>query len=145
MQSTENNQSFFLTFGNLEEHGPHLPVGSDYYVAVAMRDGLIERLREAHPDYEMVVVPVLPLGEGGANDLARDFEHIGTFALRYETLRDVTIDMGASIANKGFQNIFLIHAHGAPLHSVAFNEASAFVSGCLWPKAAAHELETRWH
>jgi len=119
---------FFLTFGNLEEHGPHIPVGSDYYMAVAVRDGLIERLKASYPDYDMVVVPVIPLGEGGANDLARDFEHVGTFALRYETLRDVTIDMGASIANKGFQNIFLIHAHGAPLHSVAFNEASAFVS-----------------
>ena len=36
--------------------------------------------------------------------------------------------MGASVASKGFQNIFLIHSHGSPLHNVAFNEAAAFVS-----------------
>jgi creatinine amidohydrolase len=119
---------FFLTFGNLEEHGPHIPVGSDYYQATAVRDQLIERLQAERPDYEFVVVPVIPLGEGGANDLARQFEHIGTFAVRYSTLRDVTIDVGASIAGKGFENIFLIHGHGSPFHNVAFNEAAAFVS-----------------
>lgn len=119
---------FFLTFGNLEEHGPHIPVGSDYYIAIGVRDRLIDRLRAQHPDYDMVVVPVMPLGEGGANDLARQFDHVGTFALRYSTLRDVAIDMGASIASKGFQNIFLIHAHGSPLHNIAFNEAARFVS-----------------
>ncbi len=119
---------FFLTFGNLEEHGPHIPVGADYYAAITVRDGLIARLRVTHPEYDIVVVPVMPLGEGGANDLAHEFDHIGTFALRYSTLRDVAIDMGASIASKGFQNIFLIHHHGAPLHNVAFNEAAAFVS-----------------
>jgi creatinine amidohydrolase len=119
---------FFLTFGNLEEHGPHLPVGSDYFQAVGVRNRLIERLQKSHSDYDFVIVPVIPLGEGGANDLARQFDHIGTFAVRYETLRDVTIDMGSSIARKGFHNIFLIHSHGSSLHNVAFNEAANFVS-----------------
>jgi creatinine amidohydrolase len=119
---------FFLTFGNLEEHGPHVPVGSDYFQAVGVRDGLIARLDEAHPGYSFVIVPVVPLGEGGANDLARQLEHVGTFAVRFKTLRDVTIDLGAAIARKGFQNIFVIHSHGTTLHNVAFNDAAAFVS-----------------
>lgn len=119
---------FFLTFGNLEEHGPQLPVGSDYFQAVGVRDRLIDRLGEAHPQYSFVIVPVVPLGEGGANDLARQLEHVGTFAVRFETLRDVAIDLGAAVARKGFQHIFLIHSHGNPLHNVAFNEAAAFVS-----------------
>ena len=55
---------FFLTFGNLEEHGPQVPVGSDYYQAIGVRDRLIERLQVAHPDYEMVVVPVIPARRG---------------------------------------------------------------------------------
>lgn len=53
---------FLLTFGNLEEHGPHLPVGSDYFHAVGIRDGLITRLEQAHADYDFVIVPVVPLG-----------------------------------------------------------------------------------
>ncbi|MCI0616936.1 creatininase family protein [bacterium] len=119
---------FFLTFGNLEEHGPHLPVGSDYFQAIGVRDGLIARLRAVHPDYDFVLVPVVPLGEGGANNMALQLDHIGTFDIRYETLLNVAIDLGATIARKGFQNIFLIHSHGSPLHNVAFTEAAAFVS-----------------
>ena len=79
----------------------------------------------------MVIVPVIPLGEGSADDSARqlDQEHWpGTFALRFTTLRDIAIDLGASIARKGFRNIFLIHNHGAELHNLAFNQAAAFVS-----------------
>lgn len=119
---------FFLTFGILEEHGPHIPVGADYFQSVGIRDRLIERLQAVHPDFDFVVMPVVPLGEGGANDLAWQFDHVGTFSVRFSTLRDVAIDLGASIARKGFQNIFLIHSHGSALHNVAYNEAASFVS-----------------
>jgi creatinine amidohydrolase len=119
---------FILTFGNLEEHGPHLPVGSDYFQAIGVREGMVERLLESHPEHTFVLVPVVPLGEGGFNDIAREFDHIGTFGTRFETLRDVTVDLGASIAAKGFENIFVVHSHGMPFHNVAFTQASAFVS-----------------
>lgn len=119
---------FILTFGNMEEHGPHLPVGSDYFQALAVRDGVVAKLRESHPDYTFVLVPVVPLGEGGFNDMARQFDHIGAFGVRFETLRDVAVDLGAAIAGKGFRNIFLLHSHGMPMHNVAFTQASAFVS-----------------
>lgn len=119
---------FLLTFGNLEEHGPHSPVGSDYYRAIGIRDRLIDRLHDAHSDYQFVIFPVVPIGEGGANDFAREPDHIGTYAVRYATLRDVAIDLGGTIARKGFRNIFVIEAHGSPLHNVAFNQACDFVS-----------------
>ena len=119
---------FVLTFGNLEEHGPHIPVGSDYFQAVALRDGLIERLRERHPEYTFVNAPVFPLGEGGFNDFARAFEHPGAFGIRFETLRDLTVDFGAAIARKGFEHIFVVHFHGSPFHSVAFTQAADFIS-----------------
>ena len=127
-QLDRNKSIFILTFGNLEEHGPHIPIGSDTYQAVAVRDGLVQQLQESHPDYDLVLVPVIPLGEGGANNLAHEFVHIGTYAVRYSTLRDVAIDMGAAIAANGFKHIFLIHNHGAPLHNIAFSEAAEFVS-----------------
>jgi creatinine amidohydrolase/Fe(II)-dependent formamide hydrolase-like protein len=119
---------WFLTFGNMEQHGPHLPVGSDYFQAVGVRDGLIERLRTKHPDFMFVLFPVIPLGEGGANDVALELDHPGTYAVRFETLRSVAIDIGSAIARKGFRNLFLIHGHGSPLHNIAFTEAAAFVS-----------------
>jgi creatinine amidohydrolase len=119
---------FFLTFGNLEEHGPHMPVGSDYYRAIGIRNGLINRLHDTHPDYQFVLFPVVPIGVGGANDLVREPDHIGTYSVRYETLRNTAIDLGGTIARKGFRNIFVIEAHGDQLHNVAFNQAADFVS-----------------
>jgi creatinine amidohydrolase/Fe(II)-dependent formamide hydrolase-like protein len=119
---------FFLTFGNLEVHGPALPVGSDYFQAVRVRDAVIQKLQGAYPDRQFVVMPVVPLGEGGAEQVAGESDHLGTFQVRYETLRNVAIDLGSAIARKGFRHIILIHAHGGPLHNVAFTEAAAFVS-----------------
>lgn len=119
---------FVLTFGNMEEHGPHLPVGSDYFQVLGVREGLVKKLRQSHPGYTFVLVPVVPLGEGGFNDMARQFDHVGTFGVRFSTLRDVAVDLGAAIAGKGFRNIFLLHNHGMPMHNVAFTQASAFVS-----------------
>ena len=119
---------FFLTFGNLEEHGPHLPVGSDFFQASALRDGVIQSLSATHPDDTFVIAPVVPLGEGGANDIAGQLEHVGTFGVRFETLRNVAVDLGSAVARQGFRKIILVHFHGMPLHSIAFSDASAYVS-----------------
>ena len=119
---------FILTFGILEEHGPHIPIGSDTYQAEGVRDGLVQQLQKSHPEYDVVLVPVIPLGEGGFNKFAHEFTHIGTYSIRYSTLRDVAIDMGAAIAANGFKHIFLIHSHGSPRHNIAFTEAADFVS-----------------
>ena len=119
---------FFLTIGNLEQHGPHLPVGADYFQAMGIRDGLIKRLRVSHPDYDLVLVPPIMLGEEGPEVHAGEFNHIGTFPLRFETLRAVAIDWGSTIARKGFKNVFLVHSYGFPLGNTAFNQAAAFVS-----------------
>jgi creatinine amidohydrolase/Fe(II)-dependent formamide hydrolase-like protein len=125
---SRDSSIFFLTFGNLEVHGPHLPLGTDHFQAIGFRDGLVERLRAAYPAYDIVVVPTVPLGEGGVEELAGHWDHTGSFAVRYETLRNVAIDLGAEIARKGFKHIFLVHAHGGFLHCIAFSEATAFVS-----------------
>ena len=120
---------FILTFGIMEEHGPVLPIGTDWIPNLAIRDKLSQHLRTVFPDYDVVLVEPLPLGEAGANDIAGRFEHPGSFTVRFETLRAVALDLGATIARKGFQNILIVADHGMPLHSEAFNEASDFVSG----------------
>ncbi len=122
------NSVFFLTMGNLEQHGPHLPVGADYFQAMGIRDGMIKRLRVSHPDYDLVLVPPVMLGEEGPEVHAGEFNHIGTFPLRFETLRGVAIDWGSTIARKGFKNVFLVHSYGFPPGNSAFNQAAAYVS-----------------
>lgn len=127
-QVDRNESIVFLTFGNVEAHGPQNPTGSDYFQAVGVRNGLIERLKESHPNFVFLLYPVVPMAVGGANDMARQFDYVGTFDVRFETLRDVAIDLGASIARQGFRYIFVDYGHAAPLNSVALTDAAAFVS-----------------
>jgi creatinine amidohydrolase/Fe(II)-dependent formamide hydrolase-like protein len=37
---------FLLTFGNLEAHGPYLPVGSDLFLATGLRDRVVAEVRK---------------------------------------------------------------------------------------------------
>jgi len=76
----------------MEEHGPHLPIGTDWFHDIAFEDGLIAHLRTAHPDYDIVLVAPMPLGEAGANDIAGQFEHPGSFTVRFKTLRVVALE-----------------------------------------------------
>jgi len=129
VQNLDRNRTIFLLrFSIMEEHGSHLPIGTDWFHDIAFQDGLIAQLRAAHPDYNVVLVAPMPLGEAGANDIAGQFEHPGSFTVRFKTLRAVALDMGATIARKGFKYIFVVAGHGMPLYSEAINEASDFVS-----------------
>jgi creatinine amidohydrolase len=119
---------FILTVGMLEAHGPHLPIGTDtiglaYEVARASR-----RIGEALPDWNVVVMPPLPYGQSGANDLGGRLVHPGTYAIRQTTLRSLVADLGAQVAQNGFKWIFVLNGHGAPTHNIAINEACDFVS-----------------
>lgn len=119
---------FVLTFGNVEVHGPHLPLGTDHFIAAGFRDGLVERLHASYPERDIVLMPMVPFGEGAVEELAGRWDHTGSFSVRYGTLRNVAIDLGSEAARKGFKYIFLLHAHGGFFHNIAFSEASAFVS-----------------
>lgn len=119
---------FILRFGIMEEHGPHLPIGTDWFHDVAFEDGLITHLQKAHPGYNIVLVAPMPLGVAGANDIVGQFDHPGSFTVRSTTLRAVAVDMGSAIARKGFKNIFVISGHGMPAHNQPLNQASDFVS-----------------
>jgi hypothetical protein len=119
---------FCMVFGIMEEHGPHLPVGNDWFEDLYLRDAVVASLRVSHPDYTFVLVPPAPLGVAGANDLAGQFEHPGSMTVRFETLRDVVADLGGSIARKGFVNILVFSTHSMTLHSLAVDQAAAFVT-----------------
>ena len=90
------------------------------------RDRLVRRLAAAHPDYHFVMMPVVPLGEGGANDAA---DSRTTSALRCprRDLRNVASDL-VHTSRGGVNNILIIECHGAQLHNVAFTQAARFVS-----------------
>jgi creatinine amidohydrolase/Fe(II)-dependent formamide hydrolase-like protein len=119
---------FILPVGMIEQHGPHLPVGADTIGVTYEASGVSRRLSRTLPDWHIVMMPAMNYGQSGANQLGDMPIHPGTYAIRQSTLRSLVADLGAQIAQNGFEWIFVMNGHGAPTHNIAINEACDYVS-----------------
>jgi creatinine amidohydrolase len=119
---------FLLTVGMLEEHGPHLPIGADTFGVSFETNGVAERVAGSLPQWNVVMMPPINYGQGGANQIGGRLVHPGTYGVRQSTIRSLVADVGAQIALNRFKWIFVLNGHGAPTHHLAINEACDFVS-----------------
>jgi creatinine amidohydrolase len=117
----DHNALVLLPLGVIEEHGPHLCLGTDIYTAHIHSNFIKEKLEGK--GHTVVIAPPFYWGicqsTGG---------FIGSFKVRKETVKALLFDILASLAEFGFKNIFGINAHGDIEHSIAlmetFKEAS---------------------
>lgn len=96
----EGRDAALLVLGATEQHGPHLPLGTDTLLAEELARRLAQRLG-------CIALPVLPVG---CSD-----EHLafpGTLSLRTEVLVGVILDVARSLAHHGFHTLILVSAHG---------------------------------
>jgi creatinine amidohydrolase len=119
---------FILPTGMLEEHGPHLPIGSDTFGVAFEAAAVGRRVARALPEWNIVTMPLVPYGHAGANLLGGQLVHPGTYAVRQSTIRSLVADVSAQVAQNRFKWIFVLTGHAAPPHNLAINEASDFVS-----------------
>ena len=111
--------------GILEQHGPYLPSFTDGYRNERAADELA-RAVVARPGWTALILPTIPLGSGGANEIGEHYSFPGTYAVRSTTLRAVFVDLGSELGEQGFRWIFVVHLHGAPSHSRALDEAGDY-------------------
>ncbi len=116
-----NRTVVIFTASPLEEHGPHLPVGTDVYISEFFTEQLATRIVREEPAWTVLMGPSLPFG-------ASALEHAGTLLVRARTVRNAALDYGAALARQGFRYILLSNAHAGPRHVVALEEAAAVVS-----------------
>ncbi len=122
LDALDRNRSVVIfTASPLEEHGPHLPVGTDVYISEFFAEQLARRVQEAMPGWTALLGPPLPFG-------ASAFEHAGTLLVRARTVRNAALDYCAALARQGFRYILICNAHAGPRHVVALEEAAAVVS-----------------
>lgn len=111
--------------GILEEHGPFLPSFTDGYRNEATAAELAQ-LVVARQGWTALMLPTVPLGVGGANELGGHFSFPGTYAVRSTTLRAVFVDLASELGDQGFKWIFVVHLHGAPGQHRALDDAGDF-------------------
>lgn len=107
----------FSSISPVETHGPHLPLGTDIYIAETLRDRIIERIGEIHPDYHALILPTLPFGAG-----AIPVE--GSIKVSHRAVHQVVLDTGKTLSDLGFTYWILTDNHGDPFHGIAIETAS---------------------
>ncbi len=102
---------FFLPISPLEEHGPHLPVGTDFLTAKDTATESIRILNRKNPDLTYVLLPAVPLGYCKFNT---DFP--GSISVSSKVVRDVIYSIGSSLASHGFKYLIICTYHMAIGH-----------------------------
>ena len=93
-----------LPVGAVEQHGPHLPLSVDAFVA----ETLAKRLAEALPDGSPAIfLPAQAITKSNEHD-----RYPGTLTLSVATLIAAWCEIGACVARAGVRKLVLLNAHG---------------------------------
>lgn len=102
---------FFLPISPMEEHGPHLPVGTDF---LTVRDATTEAIKiliKNKPDLTYILLPPIPVGYTKFNT---DFP--GSFSVSGKTVRNIVFSVGSALAEHGFKYLVICTYHMALAH-----------------------------
>jgi len=106
-----------LPVGSIEQHGPHLPLGTDAFDA----SYLAERIAEACSDPKPLVLPLIPYGVSYEHD-----EFKGTVSIGTEALSRLVYEIGMSVARNGIKKLVIINGHGG--NAPALNFAAQMIT-----------------
>ncbi len=126
-----------LPIGSTEQHGHHLPLDTDNFLA---RGVCTEAARRA--GREVLVMPTIPYGY---NEHAQDFP--GTIHVHYDHFIEYCLDVCKSVAYAGFERILLVDGHGSNEHLCEFIarratlETDALVASTMWTNLAVEAFE----
>lgn len=96
--------------GVIEQHGPHLPLGTDVY----MPQALLRRVRQLLKARNIRSVTMPPY-YWGINNVTGLFP--GSFEVRPAIMVEIMIDLIKSLRKDGFGKLFCVSGHGDPLHN----------------------------
>ncbi len=111
----------FIPFSPMEEHGPHLPIGTDLFVARHFAEALGREVEARRSGVTALVMPGVPLGAGTV-------PMRGSVNLTLDLVFDVARQIGVALARDGFKYIVFVNGHLSPWHLLALENAAAWVS-----------------
>lgn len=92
-----------LPVGSTEQHGPHLPVGTDHIVAWEVSKEVAERT-------DSLLLPLLPYGFSDDH-----FPMAGTLSIGADTLIHVIEDIATSLQMSGVKHLVIVSGHAGHL------------------------------
>jgi creatinine amidohydrolase len=93
-----------LPLGAIEQHGPHLPLSTDFVVADAAASAAVQKVGA---DVDAWLLPTLPYTKSNEHAWSP-----GTMWLSANTLMSVLDDIGRSIASTSARRVLFINGHG---------------------------------
>lgn len=107
----DGTRTAIVPVGSIEQHGPHLPLGTDSYIGEAVAERVADRLGDA------LVAPCVRPGVSGHH-----MEFPGTVSVDADLLMDLLCGYAESLERHGFEYVVLLPSHGgnfAPVETVA--------------------------
>lgn len=117
----DENAVVLLPLGVIEEHGPHLCLGTDIYIAHAQCLYVKQKLEK--DGHKVAIAPPFYWGICQATG-----SFIGSFKIRKETAKALLFDIIASLDEFGYKKVYGISGHGDIEHNIAIIEAFKEVS-----------------
>jgi len=111
------DQILIMAVGSCEQHGPHLPIGTDTLIA----EHLCERACELRND--LVVGPTISLGSSGEHQ-----EFPGTLSIGTEVLSALLTEVVRS-ARHSFHGVIFVSGHGGNTSALAASKKVADYEG----------------
>lgn len=106
-----SQRTFVLPVGILEEHGPHLPLGTDIFQVEAV-------VQDAAARTGSVILPTLNYGNCYST---RPFP--GSISISFDTLRDLTKEILQELARHGVASVVIVSGHAGSGHMRALKQA----------------------
>lgn len=100
-----------LPVGSVEQHGPHLPLGTDAFDAAYLAD----RIAEACSDPKPLVLPLISYGVSYEHD-----EFKGTISISNDALSHMVYEIGMSAARNGIKKLVVINGHSGNTPALSF-------------------------
>ncbi len=119
-----------LPLAAVEQHGPHLPVGTDTLIGEGML-AVVAGL--CPPDLDLLLLPMQRVGKSNEHLWAK-----GTLTLSAEAALAAWLEIGLSVARAGVRKIVIVNSHGgnADLMSILAREcrvrAGMLAVRCQW-------------
>lgn len=104
-------KTVLIPFGATEEHGPHLPLGTDTFQAADV-------CRLLAGQRKLFVAPAVAYGVCRSTG-----DHPGTVSITTETLKALAIDLVRSLYRQGLRNVVFLSGHAGGTHNAVLLDA----------------------